>query len=91
MSSTNKKQLMILPIRPRNLRIPQLIAYSGLSRSTIYQDAAKGLLNLSKIGRATVCNLDEADRWLSEKTTPISDAPKVTVAKPTVVRDNKTE
>jgi hypothetical protein len=57
--------------RPRTGRIPAAIAYSGLSRSTLYELAPQNPGLFLKAGAATLINFDVLDRIID--TFPTAD------------------
>jgi hypothetical protein len=52
-------------VRPLSLSIPELVALSGLSRTTIYESIKARRLSVRKVGRRTVVPADEARRFIA--------------------------
>ena len=46
--------------------IPESVAYSGKSRSSLYEALKKGELTAKKAGRRTLISFAELDRYLSD-------------------------
>lgn len=57
----------------RMLTVPHACEYAGIKRSTLYNEAAAGRLTLLKIGRRTVAEISELDRWLDARTKPLHE------------------
>ncbi|MBE1529862.1 putative DNA-binding transcriptional regulator AlpA [Sphingopyxis sp. OAS728] len=51
-------------MRPITVRIPDVIAMTGLCRSTVYILIASGEIEAAKVGRSTVVFLDSVERLL---------------------------
>lgn len=52
---------------PIAMPIPDAARISGVGRSTIYSEIAKGNLKIVKIGRRTVVRMDDLRAWLTSK------------------------
>ncbi|MDE1882914.1 MAG: helix-turn-helix domain-containing protein [Rhodospirillales bacterium] len=49
---------------PRFFRIPEAVAYSGVSRTALYLLMGNGILAARKSGRATLIDRESLDRYL---------------------------
>lgn len=54
-------------IEPLAIPIHEAARLGGVSRSTIYQEIAKGKLKFRKIGRRTIIAMDDLREWLASK------------------------
>jgi hypothetical protein len=52
-------------VEPIALPISSAVAVSGLSRSTLYREAAVGRIKLLKLGRSTLVDMDSVRAFLS--------------------------
>jgi len=52
-------------VQPLSWSIPELVALSGIGRTTIYAAIKAGHLSVRKIGRRTVVPADEARRFIT--------------------------
>ena len=49
------------------LRIPDVVAATGLSRSFIYQRIASGELKVVRIGRTVRVRIEDMNNWINEQ------------------------
>ena len=53
--------------RPRRLlRVNDAVAYTAMSRATLYAEIKAGRLHPTKMGHATRFEVTELDRWINE-------------------------
>jgi excisionase family DNA binding protein len=57
------------------LRIPQVVAATGLCRAMIYRAIQKGALPIRKVGRATLITCDDLNAWLASMPVAPGKAP----------------
>lgn len=48
---------------PRGLRIPAFCSHYGVGRSTVFKLIKEGKLTRLKVGRCTLIDADDAERW----------------------------
>jgi hypothetical protein len=58
-------------VRPAALKIAAALSYSGLSRSGLYRAAARGEIELRKLGRSTLVLTESLDRFLAGLPAPV--------------------
>jgi excisionase family DNA binding protein len=56
--------------RPRATDVSGAVTYTGMSRSTLYEEMKSGRLKYVKIGNSTRLEYDELDRWFDEVAQP---------------------
>lgn len=61
-----------ITVRPRATDIIGAVAYTGMSRATLYAEMKKGALKFVKIGGATRLEYNELDRWFDEKSKEVA-------------------
>lgn len=54
-----------LPIKPSHLPIPGAVAYSGSSRTSIYEALKTGKIEAKKCGRRTLVSVASLDQYLA--------------------------
>jgi hypothetical protein len=52
-----------VPQPPGCFRMPDFLAWAGISRTKAYAEVKAGRLRLVKCGRRTLIRVDEAERW----------------------------
>jgi excisionase family DNA binding protein len=50
-------------IAKRGIRIPAFCSHYGVGRSTVYRLIKEGKLARLKVGRCTLIDVDDAERW----------------------------
>ncbi len=53
------------PITPRWLRIPAAVAYSGISRSVIYELMGAGKIKTHRVGSTRIIDRESLDAFIS--------------------------
>ncbi|WP_217355588.1 helix-turn-helix domain-containing protein, partial [Ruegeria sp. HKCCA4008] len=61
-----------ITVRPRATDIIGAVAYTGMSRATLYAEMKTGALKFVKIGGATRLEYNELDRWFDEKSKEVA-------------------
>ncbi|CUH45418.1 helix-turn-helix domain-containing protein [Ruegeria atlantica] len=56
--------------RPRATDVSGAVTYTGMSRSTLYEEMKAGRLKYVKIGNSTRLEYDELDRWFNQVAEP---------------------
>lgn len=51
-------------VRRRNAKLKEASLYTGVSRSQLYKEAARGKLKMFKVGGVCVIEFDELDRYI---------------------------
>jgi hypothetical protein len=54
----------VAPLVPKGMRIAAAVAYSGISRPTLYRVTGEGRIRMFKCGRTTLVDVDSLRRFL---------------------------
>jgi hypothetical protein len=63
-------------LKPRAMRIPDAVEYSGLSRASLYRHARQGAIEVIKDGRSTLLVVASLDRLLDSLPRALGPSPR---------------
>jgi hypothetical protein len=64
-AAATQKAASSLPVDPSVFDLPAFCAWAKVSRSTAFEEIAKGRLIVRRVGRKSLVTIEDARRWLN--------------------------